>query len=490
MAELEISIESLPPELWEEIVCDLEVEDIGALRLTCKSLHDILWPNFLRRFTDRKVTLFSRDSLQRLVSVADHELFGPRVKAVTILAVFYDTARVDGIVQTGLKRIYDEDAVYYSSCTEDEINEARVHREFLYQRLADQEHIRSEDTHRKLLTEAFQKLSYLATLSFDLIIHNKMEDKAFGNAVEWQSRPKLGKCILETFEIGLSAAMRSRLSLHTLDILGEGSRGGLPTFDLQHTIDRLREHDGLSVLNQVRTFKYSLAQKHISCCALELLSLVNTQKLEDLAIAFAADEVFYRPLISVDRLPSVDFGRLRMFTLDNVAISQKPLLHFLQNNGTLERLNVRNVMLTGTWELILQYCCGVSAKDDLPKGDFENIPHPNLDIIIIPNSGMLHHPNLRTLVLEYIRERPAGSDRHADWIRFLSRDPADVEDCSAKLRLHGEDDLRKGIQYVVLKTKKLTVQGRHSVGLTLIGFRVTYSQVPPSPQLEASAASL
>ncbi|KIJ55790.1 hypothetical protein M422DRAFT_240416 [Sphaerobolus stellatus SS14] len=380
MSNLGPLVESLPPGLWDEIIRDLEVHDIAALRLTCKSSQDKLWPVILKFFADTKVNLFSRDSLQRLVAVSEHK------------------------------------------------------------------DIRREDTHRKLLTEAFQELKALTTLSFGLIVYNGMDTEVPGDTVEWKSREKLGGFTLRAFEVGVSTALRSGLSLGALNIFGEGCRGGLPSSsDLQQTIDRLREphaEDGLcSVLNKVRSFKYFFASKSTSFEPLELLSLVDTQNLENLAIAFVASDVFYQPLM--DRLPSFDFSRLCTFTLDNVTIEQQPLLQYVQKNVTIERLELRNVLLKGTWKPILVYCCG-TPKD--PKKNHEDIPYPDSkDIIIIPKSDLLHHPNLRTLILEYIREHPADSDRYADRVRFLS-DFVDGE-CTTKLRLHGDENLRKWIQY-------------------------------------------
>ncbi|KIJ55789.1 hypothetical protein M422DRAFT_41667 [Sphaerobolus stellatus SS14] len=446
-----------PQELWEQIAIDLDVRGIGSLRLTCKSLHVILRPAFLKFFVNRKVALFSQDSLRRLVCVTEHEVFGPLVKSITILAVFYDTAKVDGMLASGRRRLAGTRVFDGAPCSEEEIREATLNSEFLHRRRADQERIREEGTHKNLLMEAFQNLGSLTILSFDLVIYNRMDTKVFGS-VEMESREKLAGFILETFEVGLSAAIGSGLSLQALNIFGEGSRGGLSlTFDLQDAINRLGRREGNhrrvyqygrsdnlpSVLKQVRSFKYSLVQESVSFSPLELLSLINFQNLEDLFIAFnVTEEVFDEPFM--DRLSSLDFARLRTFTLDKVSISQRPFLRFLKTNATLEKLTLRSVTLLGTWKPILKYCCGTPENDAR-----EHIPHPGLkDIISIPSSEILLHPNLRTLVLEYIQEFTPGSKKQADKIRFLSRNSVSIEDYSSKVQLQNEE-LTKGILYTV-----------------------------------------
>ncbi|KIJ55792.1 hypothetical protein M422DRAFT_63734 [Sphaerobolus stellatus SS14] len=451
MSHIEALVESVPQELWDEIARDLEAEDIGALRLTCKSLQVKLWSLFLNLFKDRKVTLFSPDSLQRLVTIAEHELFGPRVKSVTILAGFYDTAKADGRLKSCKKRVTANNSIYSAECTEEELEEARVDSEFLHQSLADQEHIRSEDTHRKLLTDAFQKLQALTALSFDLIVYNSMANKAPDNTVEWESRDKLSDFTLEALEVGLSAVVGNGVPIQTLSIFDEGctGRGGLPPSNVQQAIDRLRERHGddlLPVLSQVRSFKYSFARKGGAFPPLDLLSLVRTQNLEDLGIAFVANEVYYHPLL--DRLPSVEFGRLRTLTLDNATISERPLLQFLRKNMTLESVKFLSVMLTGRWKSILKYCCGAPVDDPKDEPHDDHRPNPE-QFTTIPPSETLHHPTLRTVILEYIRERPMGSNRHADRVRFLDENFVSVEDFTSNLRLCGEEELRKGFQYTV-----------------------------------------
>ncbi|KAI0384213.1 hypothetical protein F5Y04DRAFT_249266 [Hypomontagnella monticulosa] len=74
----------LPNEVLDMISDCLGAQDLGALRLTSKRLNAASLPSFSRGYFKTRYVMFSRLSLQNLIEIAQHPVFGPSVRTLEI----------------------------------------------------------------------------------------------------------------------------------------------------------------------------------------------------------------------------------------------------------------------------------------------------------------------------------------------------------------------------------------------------------------------
>ncbi|KEQ88201.1 hypothetical protein M438DRAFT_310271, partial [Aureobasidium pullulans EXF-150] len=78
---------SLPNEVITMICTDDEIsaKDMCAIRLTCKELRAIVEKDFAKRYFQDPFVMMTRESLQALVDICKHPVFGPHVRKVQLL---------------------------------------------------------------------------------------------------------------------------------------------------------------------------------------------------------------------------------------------------------------------------------------------------------------------------------------------------------------------------------------------------------------------
>lgn len=77
-----------------------EERPLSKLRLICKQLRDHVSPGFARRYLSETFIMVSRYSVEALVEICRHPVFGPRVRKVRLRAY----ADMDRAVETLAKR--------------------------------------------------------------------------------------------------------------------------------------------------------------------------------------------------------------------------------------------------------------------------------------------------------------------------------------------------------------------------------------------------
>lgn len=87
---------SLPNEVLAMIRADehLSAKDLGAMRLTNKELHAVTTDEFAARYFQDPFVMMLRDSLETLVEICKHPVFGPHVRKVQLLNNFFNPEAV------------------------------------------------------------------------------------------------------------------------------------------------------------------------------------------------------------------------------------------------------------------------------------------------------------------------------------------------------------------------------------------------------------
>ncbi|THY95759.1 hypothetical protein D6C95_05326 [Aureobasidium pullulans] len=134
---------SLPTELIERIACHADdafpkERPLSRLRSTCKQLCNQVSPEFAKRYLSEPFIMISRYSLQTLISICEHPIFGPYVRKVRLqafpqfvrqakntnrflkkvashLRYYPNLLRLNPRVHADIKSIVEEDALLRSS---------------------------------------------------------------------------------------------------------------------------------------------------------------------------------------------------------------------------------------------------------------------------------------------------------------------------------------------------------------------------------------
>lgn len=126
MAQKRSHLTSIPPEVLERILENLDLGDIKNSRLTCKSLATV-GPRF-KTFFARQATDLTLDSLRQQKELASHPHLRSAVRTLVVMANVIDTSEIDRMIKTKRHRIVKVAGVFTHIreplCTEAELSQA------------------------------------------------------------------------------------------------------------------------------------------------------------------------------------------------------------------------------------------------------------------------------------------------------------------------------------------------------------------------------
>lgn len=153
---------SVPTEVMEMIATFaddefLEERPLSKLRLTCRQLRDQLGPEFAQRYLSEPFIMMSRYSLEALIDICRHPVFGPRVRKVRLHSYTDMTAVKTFVKETayGLSKPAELSTVHHPC--QQKVEEAVDG--FIHETL----HLRSLGEATKLLKVAFSSLAEYGT---------------------------------------------------------------------------------------------------------------------------------------------------------------------------------------------------------------------------------------------------------------------------------------------------------------------------------------
>ena len=416
MSDLPSSLCLLPPELFEFILEDLGDAEISCLRLTCKNLRDRSHHRFRSIFTCRQTDL-SATSLQRLIDISGHEQYGSAVKTVTIVAVLYDTAYLQGLLDREPpshlipsynppgERIRRRSGVSIQQrsasetpeisgrkdLTESEIAQARWEQSLLSQ-LENEQHgpkvreVRTVCGHchrpvgrtdvaeeeeeektrlcRTMLTVAFCQLGRLQSLILEAAVYKVATVRLA--AYTCTDTDFMWKKASYVFHEVMTAVAESRLTVDQLSIYG-GPWGCSVSSDILHeVVNRWRDQKCEKVLDAVKALALCVSEPtgfvaqgthHFSSIAGFLALCPNVEELEihkyRITPCGSGFQDFFEAVTK-----EVRFSGLLTCTLKGLQLREIDLIHFLQDSTRLANLKLRDVTLKkpGNWHDFFRCC--------------------------------------------------------------------------------------------------------------------------------------
>ncbi|THX50146.1 hypothetical protein D6D06_08159 [Aureobasidium pullulans] len=392
---------SLPNEVITMICTDDEIsaKDMCAIRITCKELRAIVEKDFAKRCFQDPFVMMTRESLQALVDICKHPVFGPHVRKVQLSNHRYDPYLLPNIRQTLMDLIS-------AQWTLTESGDAL-----------------------KLLTEAFEILGTtgkpiaLASQQHNLGSHPIGFTNSFFDVHPTNSDGRTPvSAMYPTLEILLNAAQAGNCSVAELEVGVDCSTdyGTWPRPDGEESFQQFSK----SLLIGVKEFRVGFEWQSqnglhnfttpgyitslLKCLPKDLKTFVLRSNVD-------VDGTKYLSILEAHLTQNcfsvMRANNLESICLSNLCICEESLFRILNlSKKTLISLTLENISLIGDWDVVLSRiaasCCNLQqvSLDGAHKVFIDN-PQPgynNLEIVSkwYPSAIRFHGKDAFSLGLE------------------------------------------------------------------------------------------
>ncbi|THW14618.1 hypothetical protein D6D23_09310 [Aureobasidium pullulans] len=356
---------SLPTELVERIACHADdafpkERPLSRLRSTCKQLCNQVSPEFAKRYISEPFIMMSRYSLQTLISICEHTIFGPYVRKVRLQA-FPQFVRQARNTNRFLKTVASH-LRYYPNLLR--LN-PQVHAD-IKSIVEDDALLRSSGEAIELLSTAFRSL---ATYQTPIVLVSEtygVSEKA--EAQEQALSPPIGhnaRIMDPLFEIRsrtgddnadctpallylIRAASKTGcnvtgMNIHHCDAIGLGSFSGLPL-----------SSDEAELLCGIRNTSITIDGAYhnpetVGCLKHFLAHVKNITQLRFHTFCHVQHRDFQCVHLGHLLRPTY-LPKLQSLKLDGFVTSSKDLKGFLaRHKGTLQSIDITNIMIFDDW---------------------------------------------------------------------------------------------------------------------------------------------
>ncbi|THW89544.1 hypothetical protein D6D15_05205 [Aureobasidium pullulans] len=417
---------SLPNEVITMICTDDEIsaKDMCAIRLTCKELHAIVEKDFAKRYFQDPFVMMTRESLQALVDICKHPVFGPHVRKVQLSNHRYDPYLLPNII-SGMA------AATYSRGHAD-VHLIRAKLQSLMDLISAQWTLTESGDALKLLTEAFKILGTtgkpiaLASQQHNLGSHPIGFTNSFFDVHPTNSDGRTPvSAMYPTLEILLNAAQAGNCSVAELEVGVDCSTdyGLWPRPDEEESFQQFSK----SLLIGVKEFRVGFEWQTenglnnfttpgyitslLKCLPKDLKTFVLRSNVD-------VDGTKYLSILEAQLTQNcfsvMRVNNLESICLSNLCICEESLFRILNlSKKTLISLTLENISLIGDWDVVLSRiaasCCNPQqvSLDGAHKVFIEN-PQPgytgynNLEIVSkwYPSAIKFHGKDAFSLGLE------------------------------------------------------------------------------------------
>ncbi|KAG9848876.1 hypothetical protein KCU98_g5404, partial [Aureobasidium melanogenum] len=352
---------------------NLALKDLAAMRLTSKELHAVATHEFAKRYFRDPFVMMSRESLQRLVEICKHPIFGPQVQKVQLLNNFFDPE--------ALETFAAEMAWAYTRTDLTRRPAAKREMKRITDLVAEQCDVIESGAGLTLLRETFKIIGAqgrsvaIASQRFSLSHHpigwsEVAQDFREDNIPDLLGKPE---ALLTTRSL-LEAAQASGCDVTELVIGVDCFRGSHHERSSRSTLDssllrNLLEFNFEFQWRSSNTYHNELAQGHLAfflrILPQSLKTLVvcsDAEGKQDVAEAYSVSRSVCE-VLRPDALKSMQPNALENIHLSKVFVRQRSLLLLLKTHSkTLKKLVLSEVYLSGDWDQVLSH---IAAKFSL-----------------------------------------------------------------------------------------------------------------------------
>ncbi|THW54365.1 hypothetical protein D6D20_10266 [Aureobasidium pullulans] len=359
---------SLPNEVLTMICTDDEIsaKDMCAIRLTCKELRAIVEKDFAKRYFQDPFVMMTRESLQALVDICKHPVFGPHVRKVQLLNRLHDPHRLEVLAGK----------MAHASCWRrlEEMAQARRQLEDFTALIDEQYGLLGSKQALKILSEAFKALGEMGNpitlasqklaLPFRPIGWTKMPDK-----FDCEQTPPLMAIpeVLSTTQILLDAAKAGDCTSTKLEVGVDSSVNRMHGFQ-QNTLfpswprlnkPLLADMDELCFTFVWGGTVYGHLFNDVAASHLGLLLRCVPESLKALVVRSDVD-VTHRIWYNGEHLTRECFANVQVNALERICfagvmLKERGFCRLLNaSKTTLSRLDLKDIVIAGSWDQILR----------------------------------------------------------------------------------------------------------------------------------------
>ncbi|KAH0369481.1 hypothetical protein KCU65_g3294, partial [Aureobasidium melanogenum] len=354
---------------------NLSAHDLAAIRRTCKELHAASTNEFAQRHFKDPFVMMTRKSLEALIEICKHPVFGPHVSKIQLLNNFFRPEALEDFAKKMATAYYQPD-VHARTTT-------RRKTERYTSLIAEQYGLHQSGAGLKLLRQAFEVIAEqgrsvtVASQKFNLACRpigwSKIaQDFPGDNIPKLLGKPETfstTRILLEAAQAGACATTKLVVGVDTFvhPYNENESRGQLERSFLQGILDFDFHFEW-----QNRNRRYNdLACEHLAFCLQRL-----SQSLKTFVLSSDAEVRGYhgeRYLVSQSLRETLQFNALRSMhpnALENIHLSkiflqQHNLLVLLDIHGkTLKKLVLTEVHLYGDWDQVLSHIAAELSLSD------------------------------------------------------------------------------------------------------------------------------
>lgn len=425
-----LCLDGLPTELVDKIAEDLDLDSIRNLRLACKALHDRSYGPRFRSYFETQQTDLSVKSLERLCQIARHSRLGSAVQSLVVLAVVYDTSEIDHLLETGRRRVFEQQGVF-SITTEptatEELDEAKKNREQLCALMQEQQAVIRNESGFQLLADALRSLGKLAILEVEAAV--VQEPGKYGTAsstCEWHRVWVRATQVYRTVTLAIAG---SGIAVDALHFYKSSRKCSVPTWDVNEHMPALESAGfaqaakhiksiSLSVSTKVETDYRKIADARANLSEVDrayfeadMGSDAGLLSEDDLSVVaegnFPGVARLLKPMSNLERLElhlyktlrggtasyskvfsciadDVVLPSLRHVILRGLDCEEASMLAFLHTHDTILTLEMREIhFVSGSWASIFAHLCTMPSLQEVT---LQNIWGPNRMTSLAPRS--------------------------------------------------------------------------------------------------------
>lgn len=177
------SIETLPVEIIEKIVCLLPLDEIRALRRTCRSLASKSSQGILKSYFKTKDLHLVAEALKTCVELTEARSLACTLEDLTLVSIVNNTVGLEAVLRKKTTTVIEKNGPIFMStqrsCKSEELEKAKMDLQTLKQRQAEAQQLRDSGRDIELLSDAFRniarngKLGKLRKLRLEVMVYRQ-----------------------------------------------------------------------------------------------------------------------------------------------------------------------------------------------------------------------------------------------------------------------------------------------------------------------------
>ncbi|KAI4757380.1 hypothetical protein E4T52_07528 [Aureobasidium sp. EXF-3400] len=351
---------SLPNEVLTMVCTDenLSANDLAAVRLTCKEFHAAATKEFAQRYFKDPFVMMSEKSLESLVEICKHPVFGPHVSKIQMLNTRIHTY--------WLQNLANEMVIAANNRQVVEIKRIKGQLQWLMDMLEEQNDFKQSERPLELLNEAFSRLKgsgrslMIGAQRISMPYAPIGLRKAFSGCDEQPHEIFLEPDMISMLQLLLDAVSSAGCMMQRIEIgVGDAS---WPSSRQWRQVESIRQERRPSTMHAEELhldLQWHRTDGHANNLSPDLLPLIienTTRNLKRFSLRSDCDPDGFEGILLENVSLSDWYEGLEEISLTKLCLQEQQLRDFLSVQGiSLKRLNLSDLIIIGDWDRLISW---------------------------------------------------------------------------------------------------------------------------------------